>query len=275
MTRFSGLLRLLVLITLVLAITGCGRFFQRSEPTETLPVEEMYTEAKRSLVGGNLGRAERYYTRLVARFPSGAYAEHAQIELAYTQYRAGKYPEATSTVNRFLRTYPTHEHIAYMYYLKGLINFSRDNAFTERIARLDMTQRDQSSVRQSFNDFAELIRRYPDSIYAADARQRMVYLRNQMAQHEINVGLFNYHKGAYLAAANRGQFVLETYPQSEFQYDAVALMGAAYARLGQDDLASDSRRVLQANDPNHPWLSSDWPQRRGGLGRLNPFAGGR
>lgn len=275
MTRFSGLLRLFVLITLALAITGCGRFFQRAEPTETLPVEDMYGEAKEALRGGALNRAERYYSRLVARFPSGAYAEHAQIELAYTQYRAGKYPEATSTVNRFIRTYPTHEHVAYMYYLKGLINFSRDNAFTERIARIDTTQRDQSSVRQSYNDFAELIRRHPDSAYATDARQRMVYLRNQMAQHEINVGKFYFYKGAYLSAASRGQFVLETYPQSEFEHDAVALMGAAYARLGQDDLAGDSRRVLEANDPDHPWLDGDWPQREGGLRRLNPFGGGR
>lgn len=274
MTSFPGLARLSLVTLLALLMAGCG-LFQRNEPTETLPVDQMYEEAKRSLVGGNLSRAERYYTRLIARFPFGEYTEHAQIELAYTQFRAGRYPEATSTINRFIRTYPTHEHIAYAYYLKGLINFSRENAFTERVARLDMTQRDQSSVRQSYNDFAELIRRFPDSIYAADARQRMVYLRNQMARHEINVGTFYFHKGAYLAAAARGQHVLETYPQSEYQYDAVALMGASYARLGQDDLARDSRRVLQLNEPNHPWLSGEWPQRRGRLGRLNPFGGNR
>ena len=275
MTRFAGLLRLAILIVLALAVVGCGRFGKRADPLETLPVEAMYAEGKRALQRGNYSRAEQYYQRLVARFPYGPYAEQAQIELAYVQFKANKPDDATSTINRFIRTYPTHEHIDYAYYLKGLINFNRENLFLERYLRLDTSLRDQGAVRQSFNDFAELIRRFPDSRYAPDARQRMVYLRNHLARHELNVGLYYLRRGALVAAANRGQFIIENYPQSGYQGDALALMGEAYARLGEDELAADTRRVLQLNHPDHPWLAGNWPRERNLLRQLNPFAGER
>lgn len=275
MTRIAGFLRLALLLTLALAAAGCGRFFKKEEPLETLPVEAMYEEAKASLRSGNYSRAQQYYQRLVARFPYGPYAEQAQIELAYAQYKANKPEDATSTINRFIRTYPTHQHIDYVHYLKALVNFNRENMFLEKYLRLDMTLRDQGAPRQSFNDFAELIRRFPDSRYAPDARQRMVYLRNQMARHDLNVGLYYLHRGAHVAAVGRGQYILENYPQSGYQGDALALMGEAYARLGEDKLAADMRRVLELNHPDHPWLAGDWPEKRGLWRQLNPFAGER
>lgn len=275
MTRFAGLLRLALLLVLALAIVGCGRFGKKDDPLETLPVEQMYDVAKGALRTGNLGRAENYYQRLIARFPYGPYSEQAQIELAYTQFKANKPDDATSTINRFIRTYPTHQHIDYAYYLKGLVNFNRQSLFMERYWRLDMSQRDQGAIRQSFNDFAELIRRFPDSRYAPDARQRMIYLRNHLARHELNVGLYYLRRGANVAAVSRGQFILENYPQSGHQGDALALMGEAYSRLGEDALAADSRRVLQLNHPEHPWLAGGWPKDRNLWRQLNPFAGER
>lgn len=273
MTRFSGVLRLLLLVTLVLAIAGCGRLFKREEPLETLPVEAMYEEGKRSLERGNYGRAMQYYNRLVARFPYGPYTEQAQLELAYAQFKAGRPDDATSTLNRFVRTYPTHQHIDYAYYLKGLINFNRESQFAQRFFNIDPTRREQGSPRQSFNDFGELLRRYPDSRYAPDARQRMVHLRNQLARHEMGVGLYYLRRGAYVAASGRGQYVLENFPQSAYQSDAVALMGEAYRRLGEEKLEGDMRRVLELNDPSHPWLANRWPSDRNVITRLNPFGG--
>ena len=175
MTRHTGLLRLVTLLVIVLALGGCSRFkwFQKDEPLETLPVDQMYDTGKQALETGNLSRARRYYQRLIARFPYGPYTEQAQLELAYAQYKGNNPEDAMSSVNRFIRTYPTHPHVDYAYYLKALINFNRENAFLDRIARIDMTQRDQGAPRQAFNDFAELINRYPNSIYAADARQRI------------------------------------------------------------------------------------------------------
>src|SRR5690606_34404736 len=178
MIRYSGLLRLLILCSLLLT-AGCGRYFSKQDPMETLPVEAMYEEAKSSTQNGNYSRAARYYRRLIARFPYGRYTEQAQLELAYAQYKTRENEEAMSAVNRFIKTYPTNPHIDYAYYLRGLINFSRRDTFLGNYVRLDLTQRDQSSIQQSFNDFAELLRRYPNSRYAADTRQRMVFLRNQ------------------------------------------------------------------------------------------------
>jgi outer membrane protein assembly factor BamD len=273
MIRHSGTTRLLLLLLVAFTLAGCSRFkwFSREEPLETLPVEAMYAEAKSALSGGNIARAKRYYTRLVARFPYGPYTEQSQLELAYANYKGGDPEDASAAIDRFIRTYPTHPHIDYAYYLKALINFNRENAFLERFARLDMTQRDQGAPRQSFNDFAELLRRYPNSRYAADARQRMVHLRNLMARHEINVGKYYLRRKAWVAAAARGQYVLEHYPQSMHSGDALAMMSESYRQLGQSSLASDTRRVLELNHPEHAYLSGDWPEDRSLFQKIWPF----
>ena len=258
---------------LALSIAGCSRFklFNRDEPLETLPVDQMYAEAKQSLEAGNMSRAKRYYGRLVARFPYGPYTEQSQLEIAYAQFKSGDSDEAASSINRFIRTYPTHPHIDYAYYLKALINFNRENKFLERFVRLDMTQRDQGAPRQSFNDFGDLLRRYPNSRYAPDARQRMVHLRNLMARHEINVGKYYLRRGAWVAAAARGEYIVEHYPQSMHDGDALALMAESYRQLGQQKLADDARRVLELNHPEHAYLTGDWPEKRSLFKRMWPF----
>ncbi|MBD8524177.1 outer membrane protein assembly factor BamD [Pseudomarimonas arenosa] len=266
----SFLPRALMLSAVLGLVAGCG-WFQRKDPLETLPVEEMYATAKESLVGGNLSRAARYYQRLIARFPYGDYTEQAMLELSYAQYRGNKHEEALSSINRFIKTYPAHQKIAYAFYLKALINFERDTGVLERIVRIDSTMRDMTNAKQSFDDFAEVIRRYPDTPYAVDARQRMVYLRNRLARYEINVATYYLRRGAYVAAAQRGKYVLEVYPQSQHQGDALAVLSESYHQLGQEQLASDARRVLELNNPKHPYLSGDWPNERSWLRKLWPF----
>lgn len=276
MTRLPVLVRYFVILMLATSLIGCqsmGKLFgKKEEATETLPVEEMYATAKAAMEGRNYDRAGRFYQRLVSRFPYGPYSEQALLELAYVQHKQAKTEEATSTINRFIRTYPTHRHIDYAYYLKALINFDRSSSILLRLARQDMSARDLGAPTQSLNDFADVVRRYPNSRYAPDARQRMVYLRNLLAQHELNVGLYYLRRDAYVAAANRGKYLLQTYPQSEYDGDAVALMAASYTALGQDDLAADARRVLELNYPDHDYLRGGrWPKGDGFFTRLNPF----
>jgi len=278
MTHTSALARVLLVFALVLGLGGCktvGGWFgaEKADATETLPVEELYRESKERLRNGDYADAERYYTRLVARFPFGPYTEQAQMELAFSQLRNGKPEDATSTIDRFIRTYPRHPHIDYAYYLKGVINFDRDVTVFTRVLRMDVSARDLGAPVQSINDFTEVMRRYPNSRYAVDARQRIVYLRNMLARHELTTGLYYYRRGAWISAVNRAQYLLETYPQSEYQGDAVALMAAAYDKLGQATLAADARKVLQLNYPQHPYLEGDWPRKKGMLRQLNPFAG--
>jgi outer membrane protein assembly factor BamD len=213
------------------------------------------------------------YKRLVAQYPYGPYTEQALMETAYAQYKSGANDDAISTIDRFIRTYPTHRNTVYMYYLRGLVNSNRDTVFLQKVWTLDASRRDLATPQQAYNDFKIVTERYPNSRYATDARQRMVALRNLFARHELDVALYYLRRGAWVAAADRAKYMLETSPQTEYQDDAVATLGEAYTQLGNTALAADARRVLQQNDPQHPWLSGHWPDYPSSLRRLNPFAG--
>lgn len=278
MIRFSAAFRFLLIISLVFGLSSCktvGKWFggDKEEKTESLPVEAMYAEASKAMDNENYAKAGVFYQRLTSRFPFGAYSEQAQLNLAYVQYKQGKREDATSTIERFIRTYPTHKNIDYAYYLKAVINFEQRNALFASITRLDMSARDLGAPTQSFNDFNEVVRRFPASPYAADSAKRMVYLRNLLARYELNVGLYYLRRGAYVAAANRGKYLIETYPQSEYQGDALALMAVSYSAVGQKTLSDDARLVLQKNHPEHPYLTGNWPRKKGLFRQLNPFAG--
>lgn len=266
----------IVALMLVVAFTGtgCGKFFKKNKDSvEGKPVEEIYEKAHASMVGGNWDRAEITFRQLIAQYPYGPYTEQALMETAYAQYKAGKMDDTVSTIDRFIRTYPTQRNVPYMYYLRGLANSGRDTVFLQKVWKLDPSRRDLATPMQGYNDFNLLAERYPNSRYAVDARQRMVALRNLFARHELDTALYYLRRDAWVSAAARAKFLLETYPQSEFQNDAVAVLGEAYTHLGNETLAADARRVLQQNDPQHPWLSGDWPDYPSPIRKLNPFAG--
>ncbi len=257
----------------LLALTGCARFKdKKSAENEGLPVETLYEKAHKSMQAGNYGSAEETFRRLVAQYPYGPYAEQALMETAYAQYKSGKNDDAVSTIDRFLRTYPTNANVPYMYYLRGLANQARNTVFMQRVFQLDMASRDLAAPMQAYNDFGIVTSRFGNSRYAEDARQRMVFLRNQFARYELNTALYYLRRGAWVASADRAKYLLETYPQSEYQNDAVAILAETYTRLGNEALANDAKRVLEMNDPGHPWLSGGWPKDPSVLKRLNPFA---
>jgi outer membrane protein assembly factor BamD len=278
MTARSTPLRLvLLLLVLALAGTGCARIkgvFKDENALEGVPVEQLYERGHASMRAGGWTRAIETYERLIAQYPYGPYTEQALMETAYAQYKVGRNDDAVSTIDRFIRTYPTHRNIPYLYYLRGLANSHRDTIFLQRVWRLDASRRDLATPTQAFQDFKIVVDRYPNSRYAEDARRRMSMLRDLFARHEMEVALYYLRRGAWVAAANRAEYVLETYPQSEFQNDAVATLAEAYTRLGNQTLAADARRVLELNDPNHPWLrGSGWPDYPWAIRKLNPFAG--
>ena len=267
---------LLLLLVAVLGTSGCARFkgmFKDGDANEGVPVAELYQKGHEQVMDGDWSDALTIYKRLVAQYPYGPYTEQALVETAYAQFKSGKNDDAISTIDRFIRTYPTHRNTVYMYYLRGLVNSNRDTVFLQKVWTLDASRRDLATPQQAYNDFKIVTERYPNSPYAADARQRMVALRNMFARHELDVALYYLRRGAWVAAADRAKYMLETYPQTEYQDDAVATLGEAYTQLGNTTLAADARRVLQQNDPQHPWLSGDWPDYPSSLRRLNPFAG--
>ncbi len=276
MTQRSALLRTLLLLALALAVTGCAGLknrFKDKDKNEGLPVATLYDRAHEQMERGNWSNGSEIFGRLIAQYPYGPYTEQALMEQAYAQYKAGKHEDAISTIDRFIRTYPTHRNIAYLYYLRGLSNMARNTVFLAKAFNLDTSTRDLQAPLQAYNDFNTVATRYPNSRYVADARQRMVFLRDEFARFELNTGLYYLRRGAWVSAADRATYLLETYPQSAYQNDAVALLAEAYTRLGNTVLAADARRVLEQNDPQHPWLAGHWPKHPSVLKRLNPFTG--
>ncbi len=266
---------LLVLLLVALVTAGCSRLrgtTKDQDENEGVPAAELYDKGHTSMRLGNWSNGAATFRRLVAQYPYGPYTEQALIETAYAHYKMGNNEEAISGIDRFIRTYPTQTNIPYMYFLRGLTNSSRDTVFLQRVWSLDASRRDLASPNQAYADFRTVTDRYPNSRYAAEARQHMVDLRNMFARHEIETGLYYMRRHAYTAVVERATYLLETYPQSEYQNDAVALLASAYTALGNDTLAADARRVLEQNEPGHAYLSGDWPDEPWKVRRLNPFA---
>ena len=221
---------------------------------ESLSESELYRKAQTDLDAENYGSAVETLRALEARYPFGRYADQAQLELIYAYYQNYEPEAATASADRFIRLHPTHQNVDYAYYIRGLASFTRDQGIIERFLPLDMTRRDPGAARDSFNDFAQLINRFPNSQYAPDARARMVYLRNLLAAYDVHVGHYYLKRGAYLAAANRGRYVVENFQQTPSVGDGLALMVAGYNRLAMQDLAGSALETLKLNYPEHPAL---------------------
>jgi outer membrane protein assembly factor BamD len=269
-------LQVLVVLALAISMSACSMFKSKGQTIDTMPVDALYDNAHASLENADYAAASKAYQRLIARFPSGEYNEQAQLELAYAQYKDNQPDDALSSVNRFIKTYPANKHVDYAYYLRGLINFDRTGSMIERfIGRSGVdARRDQGYNLQSFDDFSELSRRFPDSAYTTDARQRMIYLRNVLAQYEINVAEFYLRNKAYIAAADRAQYVIEHYQQAPQAGDALAILARSYVALDQKPLADQTRQVLALNYPDHPYLTdAKWPHPPSTLRKMVPFSG--
>ncbi|NBB91543.1 MAG: outer membrane protein assembly factor BamD [Gammaproteobacteria bacterium] len=256
-------LRLVLLATvLVTVLAACSR----EEIDDSVPAEELYERAHRALQAGAWPTAVDRYKELTTRYPFGRHAEQAQLDMAYAMYKGRQGEEAITTLDRFVRTYPTHPNVDYAWYLKGLVHYDQAMGFLRRLFPGQVVDRDQSSARDAFMDFQELIRRFPESRYVADARQRMVFLRNAMAEQDIVIGEYYFRRGAYIAAINRAEHVIENYPQAPANIDALDLMARSYTRLDLPELAADTRRVLEHNygdvslDRDEPsWWRRLWP----------------
>ncbi len=253
-----------VLLCVALVLTGCST---REDREQNIGAEELYEQAQRRLASQNYQEAIRLYRMLTVRFPFGRHAEQAMLDMAFAQYKGGESEESINTLERFLRTYPTHPNVDYAWYLKGLVNYDLTMGFLRQILPGRASDRDQQSAHEAFRDFQELIRRHPDSRYVPDTRQRMVFLRNIMADYEIEVGEYYARRNAWIAALNRARYVIETYPGAPATVDALELMARSYSRLGMAELAADTREVLEYN---YAELIDD-EKRPGLLSRLWPF----
>lgn len=211
---------------------------------------EFFEKGQRAVDIGNYGTAIQYLEYLQAVYPFSEYAKQAQLDLMYAYYRNGQAENATEAADQFLLENPTHPRVDYAHYVKGLVNFERQRGPMEKLFRTDLSKRAQATMADSYRSFLVVATQYPDSPYAADSRQRMVYLRNRLARFEIHVADYYLRRGAFVAAANRAKYVLETYQQSPSVVQALQILVSAYRQLELEELAADAMRVLQENYPD-------------------------
>jgi len=241
-------------------LAACGMLGDKSDETKGWSAQKLYAEARASLDEGSYEKAISYYQKLEARFPYGRFAQQAQIELAYAYYKDSDPAGATTAADRFIKMHPNHPNVDYLYYLKGLANFNDDLGIMGFISGQDMSERDPKAAKDAFDAFKELVTKFPDSKYAPDSIARMNYLVNALASHEIHVARFYMKRHAYLAAANRAQYSMKTYPQAPANEEGLLIMVKAYDALGMQDLRDDAERVMMKNYPNSKYL-------KGGAGR--------
>lgn len=240
-------MRCLRLIPLLMALVLLGCASTAEDELANLSANELYSRAKTALDAGDYETAINTFEKLEARYPFGKYAQQAQLEIAYAYYKFEEPDSAIAAADRFIRNNPGSTHLDYAYYLKGLTNYNRGVSIMDRMAPREPSERDTRALRDSFNDFSQLVKKFPDSRYAADATQRLIYLHNQLAQYEIHVANYYMKRGAYVAAANRAKYVVENYQRTPAAQEALLVLIRAYTKMGMEDLANDTKRVLDLN----------------------------
>jgi outer membrane protein assembly factor BamD len=242
--------RILPLLAVTLLLSACGVFGHKQKEEKVATAEDLYKDAKEELDSSNYARAVKAFETLEARYPYGVYAQQAELEIAYANYKDNEPTLALAAIDRFLKQHPANPNVDYALYLKGRVNFIEDRSLFAAIARQDMAERDPKAAKDSYEAFHDLVTRFPDSRYAEDARGRMAYLITALADHDLYVARYYYKRGAYLAAANRGKDILENFANTDRVEKALVLMAAAYDKLGQAELRDDIRRVIAKSYPN-------------------------
>lgn len=251
----------IAVLALLVALAGCSGFGgDEFDETANWSVERLYEDGRRAMNASDWQVAAERFTAVEARFPFGPYAQQSLMNLAYVQWRREEPEMALATISRFQRQYPNHPGSDYMLFLRGLILFTPPSSRLAFLTRQDPAERDPQALRESFAAFEQLITRYPDSRYAADAKKRMSWLVNTMAEHQLHAARFYYKRSAYVAAINRAQSVITDYEGVPATEQALYIIMSSYQKLGVTDLSDDARRVLLENFPNTQLIARGLPQ---------------
>jgi outer membrane protein assembly factor BamD len=235
-------------------LAGCASSVTQ-DPTTTWSPNKIYAEAKDELRSGAYEKAIGLFEKLEGRAAGTPLAQQAQLEKAYAQYKAAEPAQAIATLDRFIRLHPASPALDYALYLRGLVSFNDDLGMFSSITRQDLSERDQKAAKESFESFKELVTRFPESRYAADAQARMVYVVNSLAQYEVHVARYYYTRGAYVAAISRAQLAVTDYREVPGVEEAMFIIYRSYEALGMQELAADARRVLERTFPRSEFLT--------------------
>ena len=242
-------LRALVIAATGLALLALGGCAGDNDRDLQSGAEQIFAKARSSMDSGNFRNAILYYEALEARYPFSNQAKQAQLDLIYAYYKNGEMESAIDAASQFERENPTHPRVDYALYMRGLAQFRGQTNWFYRTLRVDLSERPPAGARESFSAFSQLLQRFPNSIYAADARQRMIFLRNRLAEHENHVARYYFSRNAYLAALNRAKFAMQSYDGAPAVADSLRIMIDCYRALGMTDLANDARKVLAESYP--------------------------
>jgi outer membrane protein assembly factor BamD len=246
---------LLVLAAATLQLAGCAS--SQKDELAGLTAERLYKEAKDDADSGSYERAIKTLERVEGLAAGSLLAQQAQLDLAYYHWKSGEREQATTTVERFIKLNPSSPALDYALYLRGVINFNDNLGFISNMASQDLSERDQRASRDAYQAFKQLVDRFPESRYSADARQRMDYIVNTLAAYEVHVARYYYNRGAYLAAANRAQQAVADFQQSPSTEEALHLMVQSYDKLELPTLRDSADRVLRANFPKSKYTAGN------------------
>lgn len=245
-------LSLSLALSISLFTSGCAVFKRGDKPDAgpTFSEQVYYERAQKSLLRNQLDDASRALEALDTYYPTGAYTEQAQLDLMYTRFRQSDYTSAASTAERFIRLYPNNPQLDYAHYLRGVANMEIGFDSLLRYTSLQQAHRDVGFLRIAYDNFNELLQKYPNSRYRHDAIQRLQHINQQFAENEMNVARYNIKRGAWVGAIQRARWVLEYYPQTPQIPEAIATLGYSYQQLGMTKQAKQYRDLLQLNYPN-------------------------
>lgn len=249
--------RILTVFIVVAAglLAGCGMFSGKEvDETRGWSAQKLYAEARQELADRNWENAIKHYERIESRYPFGRFAQQAMIEVSYAHWKNEDVASALASIDRFIKLHPNHPSADYMYYLRGLINFNDDLGVMGFFSGQDLSERDPKAAADAFLAFRELATRYPESKFTPDAIQRMNYLVNTLASHEVHVARYYMKRKAYVAAANRTQYALKTYPGAPANEEGLVIMVKAYDAMGMTALRDDAERVMKKNFPDSIYL---------------------
>ena len=250
--------KLSVVSTLLLALVagtlvGCAT--STPDKTADWSPNKIYSEAKDELNSGGYDKAIPLLEKLEGRAAGTPLAQQAQLERAYAYYKSNEQAQAIATLDRFIKLHPASPALDYAFYLKGIVNFNDNLGLFSFVTKQDLSERDQKAAKESFEAFKELVNRFPESRYTPDARQRMTYIVNSLAQYEVHVARYYLSRGAYVAAINRAQIALSDYREVPALEEALYIIYKSYEALGMTQLRDDARRVLETSYPKSDYVA--------------------
>jgi outer membrane protein assembly factor BamD len=252
---FRGKLSVVAALALGLAVLAAGCSSTSDDKTESWSPNKIYSEARDEANSGAYDKAIPLFEKLEGRAAGTPLAQQAQLEKAYAQYKSNDQASALATLDRFMKLHPASPAIDYALYLKGIVNFNDNLGAFNFIAKQDLSERDQKAAKESFEAFKELVARFPDSRYTPDARARMTYIVNSLAQYEVHVARYYFSRGAYVAAVNRAQNAIADYQDVPAVEEALFILVRSYDELGMTQLRDDARRVMEKSYPKSEYLS--------------------